>query len=75
MVFRKKKERRLGTEIINTLNPIKVKVDLDKIKVNPFNAIDGAKNKLSDLYINFKKDREKEKIRIEKKRNQEEKKK
>ena len=68
----KKSKRRLSTEIIKTLNPIKG--DLDKLKVNPFNAIDGAKNKLSNLYTNFKKDREKEKIRLEKKRYQEEKK-
>ena len=43
-------------------------LDLSKIKLNPAEVIEGTKNKLSNLYVNFKKDREKKKIKEEKKK-------
>ena len=42
--------------------------NLNKIKVNPFNVIDNAKDKINNFYTNLKKQREKEKKRLEKKR-------
>ena len=48
--------------------------NLNKIKVNPFNVIDNAKDKINNFYTNLKKQREKEKRRLEKKRYLDEKK-
>ena len=68
----KKKGKKVGINNIQSLIP--KNLNLNKLKVNPVNAIDGAKNKISNFYNNFKKQREKEKIKIEKKRKLDEKK-
>ena len=44
-------------------------LDLSKIKIDPTRVIDSAKNKIGKLYTKFKKDREKNKIKLEKKEN------
>ena len=44
------------------------KLDFNKIKVDPSNIIEQTKSKISNFYENFKKEREKEKQRLEKKR-------
>ena len=49
-------------------------LNLPKIKVNPAQVIEETKNKIGNLYVNFKKDRQKEKIKAEKKRKLDEKK-
>ena len=43
-------------------------------KINPGSVIEDTKNKIGSIYTNFKKEREKEKKRLEKKRKQDEKK-
>ena len=68
----KKKGKKVGINNIQSLIP--KNLNLDKLKVNPFNAIDGAKDKISNFYNNLKKQREKEKIKLEKKRKLDEKK-
>jgi len=50
------------------------KLDLNKIKVDPINAIENTKNKIGNFYNNFKKEREKEKKKLEKRRKQDQKK-
>ena len=60
-----KKKNKLGIKKIKSL--ISSEINLEKIKVNPINVIDKAKNKFSNFYSNLKKEREKEKKRLEKK--------
>ncbi len=48
----------------NTENP----KDEVNPKINPAKIIENTKNKIDNYYTNFKKEREKEKIKLEKKR-------
>ena len=41
---------------------------LDKIKINPENIIKNTQSKIGKIYTKYKKDREKEKIRSEKRK-------
>ena len=60
------KKKIVGLKNIKTLIP--KNLNLDKLKVNPLNVIDGTKNKISNFYSKLKKEREKEKNRLEKKK-------
>ena len=51
--------KKIGLKYIQSLVP--KNFNLDKFKVNPINAIDNAKNKISNFYNNLKKEKEKEK--------------
>ena len=62
--------KKMGIKDIKSIVP----ENLNKIKVNPFNVIDNAKDKINNFYTNLKKQREKEKRRLEKKRYLDEKK-
>jgi len=66
-----KKKNTKGLKDIQSLIPKKIK--LNKIKVNPLSVIEETKNKLGNFYSNLKKEREKEKQRLEKKRDLDEK--
>ena len=44
------------------------KLDFNKIKIDPSNIIEQTKSKIGNFYENLKKEREKEKQRLEKKR-------
>ena len=68
----KKNRKKVGIKNINSFIP--KNLNLNKLKVNPVNAFEGAKNKISNFYNNLKKEKEKEKIRLEKKRKLDEKK-
>ena len=68
----KKKGKKISVKKIKTFNPKNLNINISKL--NPANAIDGAKIKISNFYSNLKKNREKEKIRLEKKRKLDEKK-
>ena len=63
---KRKKFKNINLLISNNLK-------LDKIKINPFNVIEETKSKIGNLYKNIKKQREKEKIRLEKKKELDEK--
>ena len=65
----KKKKPIIGN--IESIIPNNLK--LNKIKINPGSVIENTKNKIGNIYTNFKKEREKEKIRLEKKRKHDEK--
>ena len=62
--------KKMGIKNIKSIVP----ENLNKIKVNPFNVIDNAKDKINNFYTNKKKKREKEKKRLEKQRELDEKK-
>ena len=49
-------------------NILKKKIKLPKIKLPSANLLEDTKNKFNDYYTNFKKDREKEKRRTEKRK-------
>ena len=68
----KKKGKKISVKKIKTFDPKNLNINISKL--NPVNAIDGAKIKISNFYSNLKKTREKEKIRLEKKRKLDEKK-
>ena len=55
-------------DVKNIKSIVSKNINLDKLKVNPINAIDIAKNKITNFYNNLKKQREKDKKRLEKKR-------
>ena len=57
---KRKKFKNINSLISNNLK-------LDKININPFNVIEETKSKIGNFYTNIKKQREKEKIRREKK--------
>ena len=61
------KKKIIDLKNIQSLVPKNLK--LNKFKVNPVNVIEGTKNKIGNFYINLKKEREKEKLRLEKKEN------
>ena len=64
MPFKKgKKKKNIELNRIKFLN-IK-KVDLKKFKVNPTNIIENTKNKIENLYVNFKEQRKKNKQKKE----------
>ena len=63
----KKKGKKKSIKKIQTLSS--KNLNLDILNLNPFKAIDGTKNKISNFYSNFQKRREREKIRLENKRN------
>jgi len=67
----KKIQKRKKTILKNldTLFPKNLNFNKIKIKINPVEIIDDTKNKIDNFYINFKKEKEKEKKRLEKKRN------
>ena len=65
------KKKTMGFKDIQSLVPKELK--LNKLKVNPLNVIEGTKNKIGNFYTNLKKEREKEKKRLEKNRKLEEK--
>ena len=67
-----KKKNNKGLKNIQSLIP--KKINLDKIKVNPLSVIEETKNKLGNFYSNLKKEREKEKQRLENKNRQDKKK-
>ena len=50
------------------------KFNLSKLTASPVNIIEGTKSKIGNYYLNFKKEKQKEKIRLEKKRKLDEKK-
>ena len=62
---------------VKNLNKIQLlvnkKINLPKIKLNPAKVIEETKSKIGNLYKNIKKQREKEKIRLEKKKELDEK--
>ena len=62
MVSKNKKK-----DVLKNLKSIIPKIDLKKINVNPVGIIDETKNKLDSFYTNLKREREKEKKRLEKK--------
>ena len=43
-------------------------LNIKKIKINPINIIENTKNKIGGYYTNLKKEREKQKIKLQKKR-------
>ena len=63
---KKSSKKNLGLGNIQSLVPKNLK--LDKLKINPIGVIKDTKNKLGNFYINLKKEREKEKKRLENKR-------
>ena len=63
---KKSSKKNLGLRNIQSLVPKNLK--LDKLKINPIGVIEDTKNKLGNFYINLKKEREKEKKRLEKKK-------
>ena len=56
----------MGLKNIQSLVP--KNLNLKKFKVNPVDVIEDTKNKIGNFYSNLKKEREKEKIRLEKKK-------
>ena len=66
------KKKNMGFKNIQSLVPKELK--LNKLKVNPLNVIEGTKNKIGNFYTNLKKEREKERRRLEKNKKHEEKK-
>ena len=60
------KKKISGLKNIQTLIP--KNLNLPNIKINPTSVIEGTKNKIGNFYANLKKEREKEKKRIEKKK-------
>ena len=67
----KKRKRNIGLKNIQSLLP--KKLNLDKFKVNPVGVIEDTKNKIGNFYSNLKKEKEKEKRRLENKRKLDEK--
>ena len=67
------KKRNIGLKNIQSL--VQKNLKLNKLKLNPVNVIEDTKIKIGNFYSNLKKEREKEKIRLEKKENQMKKKK
>ena len=63
---KKKIDKNFGLK--NIQNLVNKKIKLDKLKINPIDVVEETKNKIGNLYDNFKKDREREKIKAEKKR-------
>ena len=62
---KKKIDKNFGLK--NIQNLVNKKIKLDKLKINPIDVVEETKNKIGNLYDNFKKDREREKIKAEKK--------
>ena len=62
----KKSDKKKTKAYKNIQSLVTKNLNLDKIKVNPVNVIENTKNKIGNFYSNFKKEREKEKIRSEK---------
>ena len=65
------KKRKLDIKGIKSL--VSKNFQLKKIKLDPTNFIEDTKDKIGNFYVNLKKEREKEKIRLEKKRKLDEK--
>ena len=67
----KKKPRKSSVGLKNIKSLVPKNINLKKFKVNPIDVIEDTKNKIGNFYSNLKKEIEKEKIRLEKKRKQE----
>ena len=60
------KKKNTGLKNIQSLIP--KNLNLHKIKMNPLDVIENTKNKIGNFYSNLKKEKEKEKKRLDKKR-------
>ena len=69
-----KKNNKKNKALKNIHSLLPKNLGLNKIKINPVNVIEDTKNKIDNFYTNFKKERQKEKIKLEKKRKLDEKK-
>ena len=54
--------------MVKKKNTLKNKINLSKIKISPLNLLENTKEKIANYYTDFKKDREKEKKKAEKRR-------
>ena len=66
----KKIEKKKNKTLKNIQSLVPKNLDLNKLKINPFEIIDETKEKIGSFYKNLKKKREKEKHRADKKENQ-----
>ena len=64
----KKSDKKKTKAFKNIQSLVTKNLNLNKIKVNPVDVIEDTKNKIGNIYRNFKKEREKEKIKTEKKK-------
>ena len=63
----KRNERKKSSNLKNINALVPKNINLNKFKINPVDVLEGTKNKIGNFYNNFKKEREKEKRRLEKK--------
>ena len=63
----KKIKKKKNKPLKNIQSLVPKNLDLSKLKMNPFELIDGTKKKIGSFYNNLKKQREKEKQRAAKK--------
>ena len=70
----KKIDKKKNKNLKSIQSLVKKNLNLNKFKVSPANVIEDTKKKIGNFYINLKKEREKEKKRIENKRKLEDKK-
>ena len=70
----KKIDKKKNTNLKSIQSLVTKNLNLNKFKVSPANVIEDTKKKIGNFYINLKKEREKEKKRLENKRKQEDKK-
>ena len=64
----KKNYKNKSISIKNIQSLVSKDINLKKLKVNPVNVIENTKNKIGNFYNNLKKEREKEKKRLENKK-------
>ena len=64
----KKVKRKKISSLKNINSLVSKNLNLNKLKVNPVSVIEDTKNKIGNFYSNLKKERAKEKKRLEKKR-------
>ena len=72
MGLKKLKKKRIGLNNFGEI--VKKNLDLEKIKINPVEILQGTKNKIGNFYENIKKEREKERKRSAKRKQIEKKK-